>query len=156
MSMSRRIFAALMPQAALAAPVMANEFAKNPTTIASTDYPPTPSVLGNIARAGRDLVAPPGYKKYLEIQEAAAAIHYKLYMRKRYNNNLNDLDFDIVSLKSVSHQHKISMQVQRDEERRKNERSFTESLIDELGLRNFMRKRSELNDVHPAAEAGML
>ena len=140
MSLSRRLFAALMPTA-VAAPVMAGG--------ARPDYPPHPppmttGFIGNALQAGRELVAPPAYKQFLAAKEAASAIEHARYMRQRYRED-GRVELDISVLKSVSTQHKVHMQMSRDKQRQIDERSFTESLIDSLGLRDYFKKRNEMD-----------
>jgi len=149
MTLTRRLFASLMPAAPAAAAAGINQFGEK----MAEAYPTNPSLAGSLGTTLVRAVAPPQLADYHKAMEATQSMHRNHYRMLEYRRNQNNMNMNIVALKSVSPQHKVLMQIKRDEEEEKKRQSFRENLIDSLGLRDWFKAR-ELDDGPQGASTG--
>jgi hypothetical protein len=98
-------------------------------------------LVGNKFMSGK--FVPPQLNQYHEAIRANQAWRDNHYRMLDYRRNHHQMNPNIMVLKSVTLQHKIHMQMKRDKEVEEAERSFSEALIDSLGLREYFKKQSE-------------
>lgn len=156
MNLTRRIFSALIPAAPVAGVVARSGLGSSnfitPPTSTSMDVMKSASAGQALLRSATKLVAPPTYQKYLEAQEALQQVRHYRHMLRDYRRSEYQMDADIMALKSVSPQHKIHMQIKRNDDERKQEQSFMKALAESLGLTEFLEKRNTLDNVASAPE----
>lgn len=147
MNLTRRLFSALIPAAPVGVAAARSGLGSpiDPTPpIDMTRTIPGLQAGSLVNRVVRE-VAPPAYKKYMEAQEAMQMIRNHRYRRNdmlRYGQH--QIDPDIMALKSISFQHKIRMQIKKEDDERKQEQSFMEALAESLGLKEYLEKRNKL------------
>jgi hypothetical protein len=144
---TRRFFASILPAIPFAG-------AATRSGLGSSITPATPPPLTGVAtyswkEATAKIVreaAPPALKKYQEAREA-------MYQANRYRSRLMEfqrcrdrVDYNIESLKSVSRQHKVHMQIKKIDDERKQELSLMDALAESLGLTEFLKKGMTVND----------
>lgn len=161
MNLTRRIFASLIPAAPAA--VVAERsglgsslFHKTPPP---TPLPPHSTDLADYAwkSAGRAAIekAIPLPKNWNDFRAAEEAIQ----KARRYQCHKDDLamrggvDVNIMSLKSVSKQHKLHMHIKQQEEKEKARRTWYEALLDQFGVRDYIMKQRTDNGIEGAASA---
>lgn len=153
MTMTRRLFSMFLP----AAPAVVGEVGRGVAdkVAGSTSFnpvPPTPfNTVGMLSSA---FERPATYAKYQEIEQG-------LYTAQRFRQRRNYImmgqerrDPNIMTLKSVSPQHKAMMHVLQEEREQAANRSFLERLADELGLTEFFKKQREEYGGSPIAPNG--
>lgn len=150
MTLTRRLFASLIPAAPAVAVHGINQFGEK----MAEAYPSNPSLAGMMGNKIVRAVAPPQLKQYYEAMESTHKFQRNHYRMLEYRRNQNNMNMNIVALKSVSPQHKILMQMKRDEEEEKKQQSFRENLIDSLGLRDWFKERELDNSPRQSANVG--
>lgn len=160
MNLTRRIFASLIPAAPVA---VAAERSGLGLTLFHKTPPPIPHPLqvdpSNYAwkNAGKAAIekAIPLPKNWNDFRAAEEAIQ----KARRYQCHKDDLamrggvDVNIMSLKSVSKQHKLHMHIKQQEEKEKARRTWYEALLDQFGVRDYIMKQRVDNGIEGAKSA---
>jgi hypothetical protein len=150
MTMTRRLFSMFLPVAPTVAGEVGRGVAKNVASTLNADpYPPGPISL-------KVLTPPAGYAKYQEVENTLHAVKRFRQRRNYFARDYERIDPNIMALKSVSLQHKAMMHIMQQEREELDNRSYLDKLADELGLKEFFKKRQDeysLDNSGPAASS---
>lgn len=150
MTLTRRLFASLMP----AAPAVASTGLK--TLASNMDNTPAPAPMQRgigsvISKEIFRAAAPPTQSKYHEAMEVVQRANTYRY---RLRDMDHDPDINIAALRSVSAQHKRHMQLSQRAMRDAAERSFSEQLAESFGLTEYFKNRNIGDEPQAAASGG--
>lgn len=149
MNIGRRMFAALLPAAPVAARAGIDSVVQRAT--------PEPSYVKYAwqdvgAEIVQTIAEPAGLKPYWAAREAASASNqYRYNFRDIQRNPRQSVCLNIQSLRSVSPVMKMHMELNRRYIIDREERTWSEALMDRFGVRDWF-KNQQLTDKYPAAE----